>query len=129
MSMSRTFARAAHLDQRPGANSSNTFASQAASRRVRKRVPSHNTAPLSDGCGRCRAHAESAALRRIRRLSAFGAPESRIISELQKAEEDLKASGLPWTILQPTFFMQNMMMAASTVREQGTVYWERVGRG
>ena len=60
----------------------------------------------------------------IVRLSAFGAPESRIISELQKAEEDLKASGLPWTILQPTFFMQNVMATASTVREQGTIYWD-----
>ena len=60
----------------------------------------------------------------IVRLSAFGAPGSRIISELQKAEEDLKASGLPWTILQPTFFMQNVMMAAPTVKEHGTIYWD-----
>jgi uncharacterized protein YbjT (DUF2867 family) len=65
----------------------------------------------------------------IVRLSAFGTPESRIISELQKAEEDLKASGLPWTLLQPTFFMQNVMMTAPTVKEQGTIYWDwGVGR-
>ena len=60
----------------------------------------------------------------IVRLSAFGAPECRIVSELEKAEEDLKASGLPWTILQPTFFMQNVMMAAGTVKEQGAIYWD-----
>ncbi len=61
---------------------------------------------------------------RIVRLSAFGSPGSRIVSELEKAEEDLKASGLPWTILQPTFFMQNVIVAAPTVKEQGTIYWD-----
>lgn len=61
---------------------------------------------------------------RIVRLSAFGTPESRIVSELLKAEEDLKATDLPWTILQPTFFMQNLMMAAQTVKEQGTIYYD-----
>jgi uncharacterized protein YbjT (DUF2867 family) len=58
------------------------------------------------------------------RLSGYGTPKSRIISELARCEEDLKASGLPWTILKPTFFMQNVMMAASTVAEQGTVYFD-----
>lgn len=60
----------------------------------------------------------------IVRLSAFGSPKSRLISELRKAEEDLKASGLRWTILQPTFFMQNMMIAAPTIKEQGAIYWD-----
>jgi NAD(P)H dehydrogenase (quinone) len=60
----------------------------------------------------------------IVRLSAFGTPGSRIISELQKAEEDLKASGLPWTILQPTFFMQNLMMTVPTVRGEGRICWD-----
>lgn len=60
----------------------------------------------------------------IVRLSAFGTPESRIISELQKAEEDLKASGLPWTILQPTFFMQNVIVTASTVKGDRAIYWD-----
>jgi uncharacterized protein YbjT (DUF2867 family) len=61
---------------------------------------------------------------RIVRLSAFGAPESRIIQQLAEAERDLKDSGLPWTILQPTFFMQNTMMTAQTVKEQGTIYFD-----
>jgi len=66
----------------------------------------------------------SGASPRIVRHSAFGAPESRIIQQLAEAERDLKASGLVWTILQPTFFMQNTMMAAQTVKEQGVVYFD-----
>jgi uncharacterized protein YbjT (DUF2867 family) len=61
---------------------------------------------------------------RIVRLSAFGAPESRIIQQLAEAEQDLKDSGLVWTILQPTFFMQNTMMTAPTVKEQGAIYFD-----
>jgi uncharacterized protein YbjT (DUF2867 family) len=58
------------------------------------------------------------------RLSAYGAAESRIIKQLREAEEDLKGSGVEWTWLQPTFFMQNTMMAAQSVQEQGTVYFD-----
>jgi uncharacterized protein YbjT (DUF2867 family) len=58
------------------------------------------------------------------RLSGYGTLESRIISELARCEEDLKASDLPWTILKPTFFMQNLMMAATSVQEQGAVYFD-----
>ncbi|MDA1173247.1 MAG: NAD(P)H-binding protein [Chloroflexi bacterium] len=60
----------------------------------------------------------------IVRLSAFGAAESRIIKQLRESDDDLKASGCEWTLLQPTFFMQNTMMAAQTVQEQGTVYFD-----
>ena len=34
----------------------------------------------------------------------------------------LKASGLPYTIIAPHFFMQNTMMAAQTVASDGVVY-------
>lgn len=61
---------------------------------------------------------------RMVRLSAFGAPQSRIIKQLAAAEEDLKNSGLVWTILQPTFFMQNTMMTAQTVKEQSAIYFD-----
>lgn len=61
---------------------------------------------------------------RIVRGSAFGAPESRIIQQLQTSDRDLKESGLVWTILQPTFFMQNTFMAAETVKKQGVVYFD-----
>ena len=61
---------------------------------------------------------------RVVRGSAFGAPQSRIIQQLRAAEEDLKASGLAWTVLQPTYFMQNTMMTAPTVKEQGAIYYD-----
>jgi len=60
----------------------------------------------------------------IVRLSGYGTLQSRIISELAKCEDELKDSGLHWTILKPTFFMQNVMMAAPTVREQGHIYFD-----
>ena len=40
----------------------------------------------------------------------------------QETEGELKASGLPFTILRPTFFMQNTMMAAQTVASEGMVF-------
>ncbi len=42
----------------------------------------------------------------------------------QHAETDgmLKASGLPYNIIRPHFFMQNTMMAAQTVAAEGVVY-------
>ncbi len=58
------------------------------------------------------------------RLSGYGTLQSRIISELAQCEAELKASRLPWTILKPTFFMQNVLMATESVREQGAVYFD-----
>jgi len=59
------------------------------------------------------------------RLSAL-VPEpadETILGRMHRATDDeLKASGLPYTILQPTFFMQNTMMAAQTVATDGMVY-------
>ncbi len=52
---------------------------------------------------------------------------SRIIQQLDAANAHLKASGLPWTILQPTFFMQNVMSAKETIA-QGQLYWD-LGEG
>jgi uncharacterized protein YbjT (DUF2867 family) len=40
----------------------------------------------------------------------------------QQTDDEIKASGLPYTLLQPTFFMQNTMMAAQTVATDGMVY-------
>ncbi len=61
---------------------------------------------------------------RIVHHSGFGAPQSRIIKQLDAADADLKRSGLTWTILKPTFFMQNTMMAAQSVKEQGAIYFD-----
>jgi uncharacterized protein YbjT (DUF2867 family) len=58
------------------------------------------------------------------RLSGYATPASRIISELTKCEDELKASGLPWTILKPPWFMQNVMMAAPTICDHGCLYFD-----
>ena len=60
----------------------------------------------------------------IVRLSGYATLNSRIISELTKCEDELKASGLPWTILKPPWFMQNVMMAAPTIRDHGCLYFD-----
>ena len=57
----------------------------------------------------------------IVRHGAFG-PESRIIATHAQTEAELKASGLPYTFINPTFFMQNTMMAAQSVASDGVIY-------
>lgn len=60
----------------------------------------------------------------IVRHSAWGSPKSRIITQIDRAEAAVKASGLPWTLLKPTFFMQNTMMGAGTIASDGMMYWD-----
>ena len=60
----------------------------------------------------------------IVRHSMWGSENSRIIKQGYKIEEILKESGLPWTILKPTFYMQNTMMAAQTISSDGAIYWD-----
>jgi uncharacterized protein YbjT (DUF2867 family) len=60
----------------------------------------------------------------IIRHSMWGPDNSRIIKQGYKIEEMIKSSGMPWTILKPTFFMQNTMMAAQTIASDGTIYWD-----
>ncbi len=50
-------------------------------------------------------------------------PKSRITNQIDAANTYLKESGLTWTILQPTFFMQNLMAAKATIA-QGQLYWD-----
>jgi len=50
----------------------------------------------------------------------------RIIDQLDAANRYLKDSGLPWTILQPTFFMQNLIGARDAIA-QGQLYWDLGG--
>lgn len=64
----------------------------------------------------------------IVRHSMWGSPNSRIVHEGNKAEQTVKNSDLPWTILKPTFFMQNLMMAAPTIAGDSNIYWD-VGEG
>jgi uncharacterized protein YbjT (DUF2867 family) len=60
----------------------------------------------------------------IVRHSMWGSENSRIIQQGLAVEAALKESGLPWTILKPTFFMQNLMLSAQTVAEDGMLYWD-----
>jgi uncharacterized protein YbjT (DUF2867 family) len=60
----------------------------------------------------------------IVRHSMWGSEKSRIIKQGDQVEEAVKSSGLPWTLLQPTFFMQNTMMAAQTIASDGVIYWD-----
>jgi uncharacterized protein YbjT (DUF2867 family) len=59
----------------------------------------------------------------IVRHSMWG-PESRIIKQGNQVEEAIKSSGLSWTLLKPTFYMQNTMMAAQTIASDGVIYWD-----
>ena len=54
--------------------------------------------------------------------NASGSDRSRIIRDINVIESELRASGLPWTILRPTFYLQNMMMAIQTVQSHGAIY-------
>ena len=60
----------------------------------------------------------------IIRHSMWGPENSRIIKQGLKAEEIIKSSGLQWTMLKPTFYMQNTLMAAQTISAQGNIYWD-----
>ena len=54
--------------------------------------------------------------------AASGSDRSRIIRHITEVESELRASGLPWTIIRPTFYLQNTMMAIPTVASQGAIY-------
>ena len=54
--------------------------------------------------------------------AASGSEHSRIIRHIIDVETALRASGLPWTIIRPTFYLQNMMMAIPTVTSHGAIY-------
>ena len=54
--------------------------------------------------------------------SGYGTSKSRIIQVHEEIEKELEQSGLTYTLVKPTFFMQNTMMAAQTVASDGAVY-------
>ena len=47
---------------------------------------------------------------------------SRVTSQHAEIDAELKASGLPYTLLKPHNFMQNTLMLAQTVASDGAVY-------
>jgi len=58
------------------------------------------------------------------RHSAFGSEGSRIIQQIKEVDALLKKSGLRWSAIKPTFFMQNLMMAAPSIKNGGQIYWD-----
>lgn len=71
------------------------------------------------------AAAKKAGVRHIVKLSVAGAAKDtpvRIGRWHWEGEEELKASGLSWTMLQPSFFHQNFLGNAATIKSQGAFY-------
>jgi uncharacterized protein YbjT (DUF2867 family) len=58
------------------------------------------------------------------RHSAFGSKGSRLIQQIDEVDKALKESGLRWTSIKPTFFMQNLMMAAQSIQQDSSIYWD-----
>lgn len=70
--------------------------------------------------------ARQAGVRHVVRLSAFGASHTAptINSRLHAlSDAELTASGIPFTILKPHYFMQNVLMAAQSVAQSGAMYF------
>lgn len=69
--------------------------------------------------------AKKAGVKHVVKMSAIGsAPDAMVQLGRQHAavEAELKASGLAWTILQPNFFMQNVLVSADSIKKDGAFY-------
>jgi len=70
--------------------------------------------------------AQSAKIKHLVKFSGMGA-HARSVSELLKlhaeTDEILRSSGVPFTILQPNSFHQNMLSSANTIKAQSVFYW------
>jgi len=65
-------------------------------------------------------------VKHVVRMSAVGAAHDAptLNSRLHAlSDAELRGSGLPYTILKPHFFMQNLLMGAQSVAEQGALYF------
>jgi uncharacterized protein YbjT (DUF2867 family) len=60
----------------------------------------------------------------IVRHSAYGTDGSRLIQQINEVDKAIQGSGIPWTSIKPTFFMQNMMMASPSIQNGGQIYWD-----
>lgn len=70
--------------------------------------------------------ARRAGVRHVVRMSAVGAAHDAptLNSRLHAlSDAEVERSGIPYTILKPHFFMQNLMMAARTIVDQGAIYF------
>jgi uncharacterized protein YbjT (DUF2867 family) len=73
------------------------------------------------------AAARRAGVRHVVKLSVFGAdlPQAstvRFMRQHVEVERALRDSGLAWTMLRPTFFMQNLLGSAATIRQAGAIF-------
>jgi uncharacterized protein YbjT (DUF2867 family) len=62
----------------------------------------------------------------IIRLSAIGAAPDAPTENGKlhfKTDSEIIASGIPFTILRPNFFMQNLLGQAQSIKSQGSMYW------
>ncbi len=69
--------------------------------------------------------AKAAGITHVVKLSAMGAETGSKVSLGRwhaQTEGELKRSGLKWTILQPSNFMQNFLRNAGTIKQQGVIY-------
>jgi uncharacterized protein YbjT (DUF2867 family) len=69
--------------------------------------------------------ARQGGVKHVVRMSAIGAAHDAptINSRLHAlSDTEVALSGIPYTIVKPHLFMQNFMMSASTIAEQGTLY-------
>ncbi len=69
--------------------------------------------------------AKRAGIQHVVKMSAFGSAKDAPVNMGRwhaQTEEELKQSGLKWTILQPHFFMQNLANFAGSIKGQGAFY-------
>lgn len=69
--------------------------------------------------------AKRAGIQHVVKVSALGAGKDAQVSLGRwhhQTEEELKQSGMKWTILQPHFYIQNLAMMAGTIKGQGAFY-------
>jgi uncharacterized protein YbjT (DUF2867 family) len=69
--------------------------------------------------------AGAAGLEHIVKLSAFGAtPHSKapICLWHYQIEEQMEASGMKWTVIRPHHFMENLLLQADYVKNEGAIY-------
>lgn len=70
--------------------------------------------------------ARQGGVKHIVRLSAFGAAHNAptVNSRLHAlSDAELERGGIPYTILKPHFFMQNLFMAAQSIAKEGNLYF------
>ena len=70
--------------------------------------------------------AKRAGVGHIIRLSAIGAAPDAPTDNGKlhyRTDAEIMATGIPYTILRPNFFMQNLFMSIPTIKAQGSMYW------